>query len=302
MSDAHLGVGSPWDGGERALRQFLGGITDGSLVINGDLFDFWFEWRTVIPRSSYRVLAALADLRERGVPVLWIAGNHDCWGGEILRNDVGVDYHVGPWSGSLAGWSARVEHGDGLRKVEDRRYRVLRGVIRHPTAVRAYRWLPADIATWLATRSSHASRTYSARDGGAGLRAVAERTLTADPRLELMVLAHSHVATIERMKGGGIYANAGAWISGPKEPGPTFLMVTPDKISLNAWISAPAETLPTDQSSGARSAPASTRRGAAASGHAQRLNALDRVSGTEEPAGGTEELLRGIRGDEPIGR
>jgi UDP-2,3-diacylglucosamine hydrolase len=275
MSDAHLGVGSPWDGGERTLREFLRGITDGSLVINGDLFDFWFEWRTVIPRASFRVLAALADLRERGVPVLWIAGNHDCWGGEILRADVGVEYHVGPWEGTLGGWRARVEHGDGLRDAEDRRYRALRRLIRNPLAVRAYRWLPADLATWLATRSSHASRTYSARDGGAGLRAVAERTLTADPRLELLVFAHSHVHTIERMKGGGVYANAGAWISGPKEPGPTFLIVTPEHISLNAWL---------------------------ASGYAQRLNTLDRVSGTEEPAGGTEELLRGIRGDEPIGR
>ena len=276
MSDAHLGVGSPWDGGERALRDFLRGITDGSLLINGDLFDFWFEWQTVIPRASFRVLAALADLRERGVKVVWIAGNHDCWGGDILRDDVGVDYHVGPWEGTLGGWHARVEHGDGLRDREDRRYRALRAVIRNPTAVRAYRLLPADFATWLATRSSHASRTYSARDGGAGLRAVAERKLTADPRLELLVLAHSHVPTIERMHGGGVYANAGAWISGPREPGPTFLMVTPEHISLNAWV------LP--------------------SGHVQRLNALDRVPGTEEPAGGTEELLRGVRGDKPIGR
>jgi UDP-2,3-diacylglucosamine hydrolase len=275
FSDAHLGVGSPWDGGEQALLSFLKSITTGSLVINGDLFDFWFEWRTVIPRSSFRVLAALTELRERGISVLWIAGNHDCWGGDILRDDVGVDYHVGPWEGQLGGWRARVEHGDGLRDREDRRYRALRRVIRNPLAIRAYRLLPADLATWLATRSSHASRTYSARDGGAGLRAVAERTLAGDPRLELLILAHSHVPTIERMKSGGVYANAGAWISGPKEPGPTYLLVTPDQIALNAWTP---------------------------SGQGQRLNALDRVPGTEEPAGGTEELLRGIRGDEPIGR
>jgi UDP-2,3-diacylglucosamine hydrolase len=276
FSDAHLGVGSPWDGGERALLAFLRAITSGSLVINGDLFDFWFEWRTVIPRSSFRVLAALADLRDRGTRVLWIAGNHDCWGGDILRDDVGVDYHVGPWEGTLGGWRARIEHGDGLRDREDRRYRALRRIIRNPAAVRAYRLLPADLATWLATRSSHASRTYSGRDGGAGLRAVAERTLAADPRLELLIFAHSHVPAIERMKGGGVYANAGAWISGPKEPGPTYLMVTPEEISLNAWIASLTDR--------------------------QRLNALERVARTEEPAGGTEELLRGVRGDKPIGR
>ena len=82
----------------------------------------------VIPRNSFRALAALADSRS-GVAVLWIAGNHDCWGGEILRRDIGVDYHVGAWEGNLAGWKARIEHGDGLRDKEDRGYRVFAG---HP--------------------------------------------------------------------------------------------------------------------------------------------------------------------------
>ena len=103
-----------------------------SLVINGDLFDFWFEWKTVIPRRSFRALAALAELRDAGVEVLWVAGNHDCWGGEILREDVGVSYNVGPWEGSIAGWNVRIEHGDGLRDREDRGYRMIRPIMRHP--------------------------------------------------------------------------------------------------------------------------------------------------------------------------
>ncbi len=280
FSDAHLGVGAPWNAGERPLLEFLREIAPhmGSLVINGDLFDFWFEWRTVIPRSSFRVLAALAALRERGTPILWIAGNHDCWGGDVLRQDVGVDYHVGPWTGMLGGWRARIEHGDGLRDREDRGYRALRRVIRHPAAVRAYRWLPADVATWLATRSSHASRTYSARDHGAGLRAVAARTLAASPDLEVLVLAHSHVPALERMPGGGIYANAGAWISGPNEPGPTFLRFDPDRIALMSW----------------------------ASPQAVGLNAVDRApvraAVPEERAGRAQELPGGVGGDEAIGR
>src|SRR5205807_6570416 len=118
FSDAHLGVAEA--SRERELLAFLRSLRGvaGSLVVNGDLFDFWFEWKWVMPRRGYRVLAALAELREEGVPVLWIAGNHDCWGGEILRQDVGVDFHVGPWEGSLGGWRARIEHGDGLRPRE----------------------------------------------------------------------------------------------------------------------------------------------------------------------------------------
>src|SRR5262249_20954927 len=154
----------------------------------------------------------LSELRERGIQVLWIAGNHDCWGGDTLRTDVGVDYHVGPWNGTLAGWRARIEHGDGLRDREDRRYRALRSGIRNPGAPRAPRPRPAALSTSPAPRSSPASRTYSARDGGAGLRSVAERTLSANPSLELVIFAHSHVPTVERMTSGGVYANAGAWI------------------------------------------------------------------------------------------
>jgi len=80
ISDAHLGFAM--QDVERSPVRFLRFLHGraGSLVINGDLFEFWFEWRRVMPRGAFRVLAALADLRESGVPILMIAGNHDCWG------------------------------------------------------------------------------------------------------------------------------------------------------------------------------------------------------------------------------
>ena len=230
VADAHLGAKSPET--ERALVRFLRALPGraGSLLINGDLFDFWFEWRTVIPRVGFRTLAALAELRESGLEVVFVAGNHDCWGGDVLRRDVGVTYHVGAWEGDVAGWRTRVDHGDGLRDREDRPYRALRAVIRHPAAVRLFRFLHPDWATRLALRSSHASRTYRARDGGAGLRQVALRTLAARPDLDLLVLGHSHIPTLERAPGGGVYANAGSWLDGP-----TLLRVTPDTVELLEW-------------------------------------------------------------------
>jgi len=198
ISDAHLGV-APREI-ERAFVAFLRGLQGraGSLVINGDLFDFWFEWKSVIPRDSFRALAALADLRESGLPILWIAGNHDCWGDEILREDIGVEYQLGGWRGSLAGWNARVEHGDGLRAKEDRGYRFVRPVMRNRAAIRAFRALHPDWASRLAKGSSGASRTYRSRDQGRGLRAIAMAELAADPSVELLVYGHSHVAALER--------------------------------------------------------------------------------------------------------
>jgi UDP-2,3-diacylglucosamine hydrolase len=231
FSDTHLGAAP--GAVERQVLRFLKHLPGraGSLVINGDLFEFWFEWRSVIPRASFRVLSAIADLADAGIPVLWIAGNHDCWGGDVLRRDVGVDYHVGAWSGELAGWNALIEHGDGLREREDRRYRRLRSVLRHPASIWAFRHLVhPDFGSRVAAGSSHASRTHQARDGGRGLRAVAMSRLVAKPELELLIYGHSHVAALERSPGGGVYANAGSWMSRP-----TFLRVDERRIALMAW-------------------------------------------------------------------
>jgi len=234
ISDLHLGFAKPEVERDvlRFLRQLPGRAA--SLVVNGDLFEFWFEWRTVIPRSSFRVLAALADLRESGTSVLMVAGNHDCWGGDVLRRDVGIDYHVGVWEGSLASWRCRIEHGDGLRPREDRRYRMLRRVLRHPWAISMFRWVHPDIGTRLATHSSHASRTYGARDEGRGLARIASETLASHADLELLIYGHSHVPALMRMSGGGVYANAGSWLDAP-----TFLRVSAERVELRRWNGSP---------------------------------------------------------------
>lgn len=230
VSDAHLGVASLQI--ERSFVTFLRGLADDarSLIINGDLFDFWFEWKTVIPRRSFRALAALSELKDTGVEILWVAGNHDCWGGEVLRQDVGVDYSVGPWEGSIAGWKSRIEHGDGLRDREDRGYRLIRPIMRNALAIKAFRLIHPDWASRLAHGSSNASRTYRARDEGRGLRKYAEQHLSATPDLDLLVYGHSHVPALERTQSGGVFANAGSWLDAP-----TYLKVTDEAIELREW-------------------------------------------------------------------
>ena len=230
ISDAHLGFAPA--NVEQAIISFLRHASRhaSSLVINGDLFEFWFEWRTVIPKQGFRTLAALADIVDAGVPVMMIAGNHDCWGGEVLRKDVGIDYRVGPWTGDIAGWRTHIEHGDGLRPKEDRRYRALRRVLRNPVAIRAFRWIHPDLSTRLANGSSHASRTYAARDGGRGLRDAAARLAASHIDLDLIVFGHSHVPTLEILSDGAAYANPGSWLDQP-----TFLRITEDSVTLREW-------------------------------------------------------------------
>lgn len=227
ISDAHLGAAP--DAAERSLVTFLGGTARSarSLVINGDLFDFWFEWKHVMPRAGYRALAAVAAARDAGVQITWIAGNHDCWGGEVLR-EAGVTYHVGPWRGTIGSAAVLIEHGDGLREKEDAPYRRLRGVLRNPLAIWAFRHLlHPDWASALARRSSHTSRTSRPRDGGEGLRRVAEERLAADPALDLYVFGHTHAQALAHAPGGGVYANPGAWLEAPR-----FLRIDGDLVVL----------------------------------------------------------------------
>ena len=230
FSDAHLGF-APREVHDNVLS-FLRHVrgSAGSVVINGDLFEFWFEWKTVIPRSSFRILAALAELRDAGIPVVMIAGNHDCWGGEVLTADVGLDYRLNGWEGEIGTWATRVDHGDGFRPVEDRGYRAVRTLLRNPLAVRAFRWLPPDLATALAGGSSSASRTYASRDGGRGLRDAALRLLADRREIDLLILGHSHVASLERIPSSQIYANPGSWLDAPQ-----FLRITSDRVALRAW-------------------------------------------------------------------
>lgn len=230
ISDMHLGPSQSEL--ERRVIDFLHSIEGriGSLVINGDLFDFWFEWRHVVPRGHFRLLAALAELRERGADLLMVGGNHDLWGGAELRDGVGLRFETGVWRGDLAGWKAVVEHGHGLRSTEDRLYRVLLAVFRSRLAIRAFSLLHPDWAVRLARGTSSVSREMQTSDEGEGLRTVAHERLRREADTELVIYGHSHVASLERVPGAGVYANAGSWLVDP-----TYLVVTPESIELRRW-------------------------------------------------------------------
>jgi UDP-2,3-diacylglucosamine hydrolase len=125
----------------------------------------------------------------------------------------------------------RIEHGDGLRDREDRGYRLIRPIMRNPLAIKAFRTLlHPDWASSLAQGSSNASRTYRARDEGRGLREYAKRELESSKDLDLLVYGHSHVAALERMDNGRVFANAGSWLDAP-----TYLKLTDEAVELRRW-------------------------------------------------------------------
>ncbi|HEX8451529.1 MAG TPA: UDP-2,3-diacylglucosamine diphosphatase [Longimicrobium sp.] len=216
VSDIHLGA-VPRET-ERAFRRFLDHAAEhaGSLLINGDLFDFWFEYKSVILREHFRVVAKLADVVEAGVPVSFVGGNHDAWAGSFLRDEVGVTLVDGPVEMELGGRRALVAHGDGVGR-GDYKYRALRKVIRHPASIAAFRRLHPDTGRRIAgmassTEHKAGSGDQAARGRAAFIRGWAEEQLARMPHVELVVAGHAHVPEVVEVAPGRFYANSGDWI------------------------------------------------------------------------------------------
>ena len=161
ISDAHLGIENREREAAREdrLHDFLNSLPGraSALVIAGDLFDFWFEYRTAIPRRHFATLAILRHLRESGVALSYLNGNHDFWLGRFLATEVGIETHDGPLVLAAQGRRIWLHHGDGLVG-GDRGYRVLRRVIRHPLSIALYGLLHPDLGIPLAHQVSRWSR------------------------------------------------------------------------------------------------------------------------------------------------
>ena len=130
VADAHLGQVPP--AVAAAFHRFLDAVPDlgDALLINGDLLDFWFEYRAVIPRRHFGTMAKLQSLRARGVPVTFVGGNHDRWGGDFFTKDLGIAFHAGEAEIDVAGRRSFVAHGDGLTE-QQWSARLLHRVTRH---------------------------------------------------------------------------------------------------------------------------------------------------------------------------
>jgi UDP-2,3-diacylglucosamine hydrolase len=216
LGDAHMGARQTEQEEVKYERMVtflrsLHGAAEAQLVICGDLFDFWFEYCQVIPRHHFHLLTHLADLIESGVPIDYLAGNHDFWLGSFLQEVVGVTIHRDTLDLNQAGKHIHLRHGDGL-KANDRLYRMMKAVLRHPWSVAAYRLLHPDVGIPFALFCSHLSRE-SARDeyqDDSDYRQWARRRIEAGD--DLVVLGHTHVAALEAHQAGW-YLNAGAWMT-----------------------------------------------------------------------------------------
>jgi len=233
FSDAHLdAVSAARQKPERArLHDFLERLPGraSSLYVVGDLFDFWFEYRTAIPRAHFATLCALKRVREAGVEITYLAGNHDFWLGRFLADELGIRTHDGALSLELQGRRIWVHHGDGLVG-GDLGYRMLKRLLRNRVAIRLYQLLHPDLGIPLAHRISVLSRR--SREGRP-LDGERLRREIAVPRFaegyDAVLIGHFHHAYEHRENGREFFV-LGDWIDHF-----TYLVLEGGRFRLESW-------------------------------------------------------------------
>lgn len=144
ISDLHIGAGYITDRitHERKLVKWLRRIAPSARAIYllGDILDYWYEYRTVVPRGYIRFFGVLAELSDQGVEIVWLKGNHDIWIFDYLPAEIGLTVADGVIERTIDGHRFVMEHGDGVGE-HRRSYRIMRRLFRNRFA----QWLYAAI-------------------------------------------------------------------------------------------------------------------------------------------------------------
>jgi UDP-2,3-diacylglucosamine hydrolase len=218
FSDVHLGLGSRQSSRrrEQELLRFLDAIKSDCerLVIVGDLFDYWFEYSTVIPKYYFRILTTLSSFREQGITIDYLMGNHDFGHQDFFEKELDIPIHHNDISLTLGEKKFYIAHGDG-KAYNDTGYLILRAILRNKLSIKLFQWLHPDIGIWLASGSSHASRAYTddkeygKRDG---LQDFAEKKINEG--YDFVIMGHRHRAAKINFN-SGTYINLGHWLAQP---------------------------------------------------------------------------------------
>jgi UDP-2,3-diacylglucosamine hydrolase len=153
------------------------------IYLMGDLFDFWFEYKTVIPRGYVRLLGKLAEIADSGIRLHLFRGNHDMWAFDYLKKEVHIEIHSDPEVREFNGKVFYLAHGDGLGP-GDHGYKFIKKVFRSRFNQWLFRWIHPDLGIRIAHFWSRQSRiaNMTAGDSGEKDRYYIETRLSAHSR------------------------------------------------------------------------------------------------------------------------
>lgn len=208
LSDIHLGAAYIADhrAHESRVVAFLQSIEADSetVYLLGDILDYWFEYRTVVPRGYVRFFGQLARMADKGIKIVWFTGNHDVWMFDYLRDELGIEVIDAPDGGvftDIKGSLFYLGHGDMIGR-QPFGYRVIHAIFHNRVCQRLYaslhpRWTLPFAHGW----SSHSRKAAPEPEFGARARAAVEvrarQLVKENPEVAYIVMGHYHVCLDE---------------------------------------------------------------------------------------------------------
>lgn len=230
-SDHHFGVPTRAESlvRERLFVKWLEDIAPRlhTLYIMGDLFDFWFEYKKVIPKGYALLMGALARLSDTGIPIHYFRGNHDIWAFSYFEEELGFIMHRKPELTELWGKKFYLAHGDGLGP-GDRGYKFLKKVFENPINQFLFRQIHPDlgirVALYWSGQSRYANIEREKKEKAAGklqddhwllneaLPMYARSVLEKHPDIDYFVFGHWHLPLQLSLSPQCTYYNVGDWL------------------------------------------------------------------------------------------
>jgi UDP-2,3-diacylglucosamine hydrolase len=222
LSDFHLGAPDAAASlkREKMIIEFLEEIRhDASAIfIVGDMFDFWYEYRKVVPKGHVRLLGKLAEITDSGTAIHFFVGNHDMWMKDYLEEELNIKVYFKPQRFEFSGKKFLIGHGDGLGP-GDKGYKMLKKVFRNPACQWMFGILPPYLGMGLANYFSRKSRQATGKHEEVFLGAENEWLITYSNEVlkteyyDYFVFGHRHLPIDFRLNERSRYINLGDWIS-----------------------------------------------------------------------------------------
>ncbi|MDZ7612501.1 MAG: UDP-2,3-diacylglucosamine diphosphatase [Flavobacteriaceae bacterium] len=220
-SDQHFGIPTPEESKvrEKKFVAWLDHVKQDAAVIFllGDLFDFWFEYKKVVPKGYVRILGKLAEIRDSGISVYFFVGNHDLWMADYFQQELGIPVYREPKKFTFEKKDFLIGHGDGLGP-GDTGYKRMKKVFTNPVSRWLYRWLHPDIGmrlgNYLSTKNKLISGEEDIRFLGEDKEWLAQyaREILKKEHIDYFVFGHRHLP-MEIKLGTSTYINTGDWIT-----------------------------------------------------------------------------------------
>jgi UDP-2,3-diacylglucosamine hydrolase len=226
VSDFHLGIPDHSQSLEREklLVRWLEEVRRDAagIFLMGDIFDFWFEYKTAVPKGFVRLLGKLAEITDSGIPVHLFRGNHDLWAFDYLNKEAGILLYRKPVIRELLGKTFYLAHGDGLGPGE-KKYKLMKAIFEFPLSQFLFRWLHPDVGVRLGNYFSRRSRlailSRSGQEEGLFdkekemLYHYAGRKAEKHPEVDYFVFGHRHIPIIHRINDKASLVILGDWVS-----------------------------------------------------------------------------------------